>query len=68
MDDANKSTELLVLLNKVREDIQKSVAELELSLFKNDLEKSKINITTLRYLISLETSIKTKNSRVTLNE
>lgn len=63
VDDANDPIELNRLLAVVREDLRVLVGELDASLGEGDVEKAKRNVVSLRYLLSLETSIKAKKSR-----
>lgn len=57
-----------MLLARVRDDLKIVITELEASLEAKDMDKAKQNITTLRYLLSLETSIKAKNLRLGIFE
>ena len=58
VESANTKRQLADLLTRVQRDRFKCVQALEASLGGNDLEKAKANVITLRYLISLENSIK----------
>lgn len=52
------------LLQKVRNDYFECEKKLEKSLLANELEAAKALVITMRYLISLENSIKQKGNRI----
>lgn len=64
VDEANTKEELLKLLEKVRNDCVECEVKLENSLVANELEAAKAVVITMRYLISLENSIKEKGNRI----
>lgn len=64
VDDAQTADELQLLLQKVRDDLQEVVTKLDASLQVKGLETALKHVITLRYLISLENSIKSKNTRL----
>lgn len=64
VDDAHTPAELLALLDRVQADLQRVVAKLDGSLQSGQLGTALADVITLRYLVSLENSIKTKNARL----
>lgn len=65
MDDAESREDLVKLLNTVKDDCKACILKLEKSLTINDnLSEATANVIELRYLLSLENSIKDKGSKV----
>lgn len=64
VDDAHAADELLDLQRRVQDDLAAVVAKLDASLLANELDRALADLITLRYLCSLETSIKTKCQRL----
>lgn len=64
MDEAESKQELVKLLNDVHVDCQKCIEQLEKLLAENKLTEAKDHVIILRYLLSLENSIKEKGNRI----
>lgn len=64
VDETNTKEELIQLLQKVRNDCIECEQNLEKSLMANELDAAKSLVITMRYLISLENSIKEKGNRI----
>lgn len=64
VDDAHDVDELNRLLTVVTVDLHQLINELSASLGEGNIEKAKGNVVVLRYLLSLENSIKSKKSRL----
>lgn len=64
VDDAQTAEELQTLLQNVRDDLQRVVSTLDASLQVKSMDTALKHVITLRYLISLENSIRNKNTRL----
>lgn len=64
VEEANTREELVDLLQRVHGDCVECEHKLEKSLMANELEAAKALVITMRYLISLENSIKEKGNRI----
>lgn len=64
MDEAKSGEDLTKLLNVVHEDSQKCVEKLEKLLAEKNLTEAKDQVIVLRYLLSLQNSIKEKGNRI----
>lgn len=64
IDDAETKDDLVKLLDEVHLDCQKCVNNLEKYLSENKLSEAKDQVILLRYLLSLENSIKEKGNRI----
>lgn len=64
VDEAESKDELLTLLHEVQKDCNECINRLEKSLAENKLVDAKDQVILLRYLLSLENSIKEKGNRI----
>lgn len=64
VDDAETEADLLKLLAAVQKDCQICIDKLETSLSTNNLAEAKEQLIVLRYLLSLENSIKERGNRL----
>lgn len=64
VDDAETEDELVKLLTAVQKDCRICIDKLEETLASNGLEEAKEQLIILRYLLSLENSIKEKGNRL----
>lgn len=64
VDEAESKDELLNLLHEVRKDCNDYINRLEIYLAENRLDDAKDQVILLRYLLSLENSIKEKGNRI----
>lgn len=64
VDDAETEDDLIKLLTAVQKDCRICIDKLEKSLALNGLEEAKEQLIILRYLLSLENSIKEKGNRL----
>lgn len=64
VDEANTEADLIKLLTAVQKDNQICIDKLEMSLSSNNLTEAKEHLIILRYLLSLENSIKEKGDRL----
>lgn len=64
MDEAQTEADLVKLLAAVQEDSQMCIDKLEAALSSNDLAEAKEQLIILRYMLSLENSIKEKGNRL----
>lgn len=64
MDDAKTESDLVELLTAVQKDCRICIDKLENSLAANNLIEAKDQLIVLRYLLSLENSIKEKGNRL----
>lgn len=67
VDEANTEPDLVKLLVAVQKDSQICIDKLETSLSTNNLNEAKDHLIILRYLLSLENSIKEKANRLGIN-
>lgn len=64
VDEAESKDELLALLHEVQKDCNKCINRLEKSLAESKFVDAKDQVILLRYLLSLENSIKEKGNRI----
>lgn len=64
VDEAETEADLVKLLAAVQKDCQICIDKLEASLSSNDLTEAKEQLIVLRYLLSLENSIKERGNRL----
>lgn len=64
VDEADSKDELLTLLHEVRKDCNECISHMEISLAENRLVDTKNQVIRLRYLLSLENSIKEKGNKI----
>lgn len=64
VDEAETEEDLVKLLTAVRKDYQMCIDKLETALTTNDLTGAKDQLIVLRYMLSLENSIKEKGNRI----
>lgn len=64
VDEADSKDKLLTLLHEVQKDCNECIDRLEISLAENRLVDTKNQVILLRYLLSLENSIKEKGNRI----
>lgn len=67
VDEAETEADLVKLLAIVQKDCQLCIDKLEISLGSNNLAEAKEQLIVLRYLLSLENSIKEKGNRIGIN-
>lgn len=64
VDEAETKADLVKLMKAVHEDSKKCIEQLQSALTTNDLQNAKEQLIVLRYLLSLENSIKDKGDRI----
>lgn len=67
IDEADTKETLIRLLAAVQKDQQICIDKLEMALSTNNLNDAKEQLIVLRYLLSLENSIKEKGNRIGIN-